>query len=111
MLDELEWPSLEASRDLSSLLLFHKIYFGDVFTEIDTFSTLKKISQPAINMEPVWYRERIIFRLLAIPAYDNFNILLYLNFTLGTSLQSCTIFCQQEFLASAFRLFRLVTAS
>ena len=28
MLDELEWPSLEARRDRSSLLLFHKIQCG-----------------------------------------------------------------------------------
>ena len=28
MLDELEWPSLEARRDESSLLLFHKIHCG-----------------------------------------------------------------------------------
>ena len=28
MLDELEWPSLEARRDQSSLLLFHKIHSG-----------------------------------------------------------------------------------
>ena len=30
MLDELEWPSLEAHRDRSSLLLFHKIHSGAV---------------------------------------------------------------------------------
>ena len=30
MLDELEWPSLGAQRDQSSLLLFHKIHFGAV---------------------------------------------------------------------------------
>ena len=30
MLDELEWPSLEARRDQSSLLLFHKIHCGAV---------------------------------------------------------------------------------
>ena len=30
MLDELEWPSLEARRDRSSLLLFHKIHSGAV---------------------------------------------------------------------------------
>ena len=28
MLDELEWPSLEARRDRSSLLLFHKRHSG-----------------------------------------------------------------------------------
>ena len=33
MLGELEWPSLEARRDRSSLLLFHKILGGDVSIE------------------------------------------------------------------------------
>ena len=33
MLDELEWPSFEASRDPSSLLLFYKIHSGVVSTE------------------------------------------------------------------------------
>ena len=33
MLDELEWPSLEARRDQSSLLLFHKIHCGAVSIE------------------------------------------------------------------------------
>ena len=35
MLDELEWPSLEACRDQSSLPLFHKIYCGAVSIEKD----------------------------------------------------------------------------
>ena len=35
MLDELEWPSLEARRDQSSLLLFHKIHCGAVYIEKD----------------------------------------------------------------------------
>ena len=30
MFDELEWPSLEAQRDQTSLLLFHKIHCGAV---------------------------------------------------------------------------------
>ena len=33
MLDELEWPSLDARRDQSSLLLFHKIHCGAVSIE------------------------------------------------------------------------------
>ena len=33
MLDELEWPSLEARRDRSSLLCFHKIHCGAVSIE------------------------------------------------------------------------------
>ena len=35
MLDELEWPSLEALRDRSSLLPFHKIHSGAVSIEKD----------------------------------------------------------------------------
>ena len=35
MLDELGWPSLEARRDLSSLLLFHKIHCAAVSIEKD----------------------------------------------------------------------------
>ena len=40
MLDELEWPSLEAQRDQSSLLLFHKIHCGAVSIEKDKYMTL-----------------------------------------------------------------------
>ena len=39
MLDELEGPSLEARRDLSSLLLFHKIHSGAVSIEKDKYLT------------------------------------------------------------------------
>ena len=39
MLDELEWPSLEARRDRSSLLLFHKIHSGAVSVEKDKYLT------------------------------------------------------------------------
>ena len=39
MLDELEWPSLEARRDRFSLLLFHKIHSGAVSTEKDKYLT------------------------------------------------------------------------
>ena len=39
MIDELEWPSLEARRDWSSLLLFHKIHSGDVTIEKDKYLT------------------------------------------------------------------------
>ena len=39
MLDELEWPSLEACRDRSSLLLFRKIHFGAVSIEKDKYLT------------------------------------------------------------------------
>ena len=39
MLDELEWLSLEARRDRSSLLLFHKIHSGAVSIEKDKYLT------------------------------------------------------------------------
>ena len=39
MLDELEWPSLEARRDQYSLLLFHKIHCGTVSIEKDKYMT------------------------------------------------------------------------
>ena len=39
ILDELEWPSLEASRDRSSLLLFHKIHSGAVSIEKEMYLT------------------------------------------------------------------------
>ena len=39
MIDELEWPSLEAPRDQSSLLLFHKIHCGAVSIENDKYMT------------------------------------------------------------------------
>ena len=38
-LDELEWPSLEARKDQSSLLLFHKIHCGAVSSEKDNYMT------------------------------------------------------------------------
>ena len=39
MLDELEWPSLEARRDRSSMLLFHTILSGTVSIEKDKYLT------------------------------------------------------------------------
>ena len=39
MLDELEWPSLEARRDQSSLLLFYKIHSGAVSIEKGKYLT------------------------------------------------------------------------
>ena len=39
MLDELEWPSLEARRDQSSLLLFRKSHYGAVSIEKDKYMT------------------------------------------------------------------------
>ena len=45
MFDELEWPSLEARRDQSSLLLFHKIHCGAVSIEKDKYMT------PALSLK------------------------------------------------------------
>ena len=39
VLDELEWPSLEARRDQSSLLHFHKIHCGAVSIEKEKYMT------------------------------------------------------------------------
>ena len=39
MLDELEWPTLEARRDRSSLLLFLKIHCGAMSIEKDKYLT------------------------------------------------------------------------
>ena len=39
IVDELEWPSLEARRGQSSLLLFHKIHCGAVSIEKDKYMT------------------------------------------------------------------------
>ena len=39
MLDELEWPFLEARRDRSSLLLSHKIHSGAEYREKDKYLT------------------------------------------------------------------------
>ena len=39
MLDELEWPSLEARRDRSSLLLFYKTHSGAVTIEKHKYLT------------------------------------------------------------------------
>ena len=39
MLDELEWPSLEARREQSSLTLFYKIHSGTVSLDKDKYLT------------------------------------------------------------------------
>ena len=39
MLDELEWPSLEARREQSSLAFFYKIHSGTVSLEKDKYLT------------------------------------------------------------------------
>ena len=55
MLDELEWPSLEARREKSSLTLFYKIHSDTLSLNKDryltpvTSSTQTRASQTAIN--------------------------------------------------------------
>ena len=39
MLDELQWPTLEARRDQSSLLFFHKIHCGTMSIDKDKYLT------------------------------------------------------------------------
>ena len=39
MLDELQWPTLEARRDQSSLLFFHKIHCGAMSIDKDKYLT------------------------------------------------------------------------
>ena len=61
MLDELEWPSLEALRQWryqSPLLLFHKIHFGAVSIEKDKYMT------PALSLKTI----RSVILLHAHPA-------------------------------------------
>ena len=45
MLDELEWPSLEARREQTSLTFFYKIHSGTVFLDKDKYLT------PAPNLQ------------------------------------------------------------
>ena len=42
MLDELQWPTLEARRDQSSLLFFHKIHCGTMSIDKDKYLTLSQ---------------------------------------------------------------------
>ena len=56
MLDELEWPSLEARRDQSSLFLFHKIHCGAVFIEKDKYMTPAHRSKTTRSSHSAQYR-------------------------------------------------------
>ena len=55
MLDELEWPSLEARRDRSSLLLFHKIHSGAVSLEKDKYPTPARSLKPTRSSHSAQY--------------------------------------------------------
>ena len=56
MLDELEWPSLEARRDQSSLFLFHKIHCGAVFIEKDKYMTPAHCLKTTRSLHSAQYR-------------------------------------------------------
>ena len=56
MLDELEWPSLEARRDQSSLLLFHKIHSGAVSIEKDKYLTPARSLKSTRSSHSAQYR-------------------------------------------------------
>ena len=58
MLDELEWPSLEARRDQSSLLLFHKIHCGAVSIEKDKYITPAHSSKTTRSSHSAQYYTR-----------------------------------------------------
>ena len=47
MLDELQWPTLEAQRDQSSLLFFHKIYCGTLSIDKDKYLTPSQSTRSA----------------------------------------------------------------
>ena len=42
MLDELQWPTLPAWRDQSSLLFFHKIHCGTMSIDKDKFDPVSE---------------------------------------------------------------------
>ena len=56
MLDELEWPSLEAQRDQSSLLLFHKIRCGAVSIDKDKYMILAHSLKTTRSSHSAQYR-------------------------------------------------------
>ena len=61
MLDELEWPSLEARRDQSSLLLFHKIHCGAVSIEKDKYMTPAHSLKTTRSSHSAQYRRHQIY--------------------------------------------------
>ena len=72
MLDELEWPSLEARRDQSSLLLFHKIHSGAVSIEKDKYLTQSSRKRRIRRIfTPTFGFVRVLF-LLGILIYAKF---------------------------------------
>ena len=58
MLGELKWPSLEARRDQSYLLLFHKIHCGAVSIEKDKYMTPAHSLKTTRSSHSAQYRRR-----------------------------------------------------
>ena len=78
MLDELEWPSLEARRDQSYLILFHKIHCGAVSIEKDKYITHAhslKTSRSSHCVQYCRYSDALKTLLLArtIPHWNNLS--------------------------------------
>ena len=61
MLDELEWPSLVACRDQSSLLFFHKIHCGAVSIEKDKYMTPSQSLKTTRSSHSAQYRRHQTF--------------------------------------------------
>ena len=70
MLDQLEWPSLDARRDRSSLLLFHKIHSGAVSIEKDKYMTPAH-SRVLGNAESCVFLRQPLFCTHFFPAGDS----------------------------------------
>ena len=66
MLDELDWPSLEARRDQSSLLLFHKIHCGAVSLETDKYMTPAHSLKTTRSSHSAQYRRHLHLHGLAL---------------------------------------------
>ena len=59
MLDKIEWPSLEARRDRSSLLLFHHLNCGAVSVEKDKYlipAHSLKVTRPSHSVQYCRYQ-------------------------------------------------------
>ena len=70
MLDELEWPSLEARRDESSLLLFHKIHCGQCLLKKDKCMTPANSLKTTRSSNSSQYRTHRTYRSPFPPYYS-----------------------------------------
>ena len=92
MLGELEWPSLEARRDRSSLLLFHKIHCGAVSIEKDMYLTpahsLKIPGHHTVpNIVDTWHIV-MPWRTLSFPELFPSGIVFLLQWSISRPLRS-----------------------